>query len=74
MAQRILNVCIGESGGEHGKRTTVALDMASITFDVMLDTGVLVEALPLWEDELDHPDHFSNPLLIENILLEGIRL
>jgi hypothetical protein len=29
----------------------MALTMAGIAFDVMLETGVLVEAIPLWEDE-----------------------
>jgi len=60
--------------GDHGKRTTIAMDMAGIAFDVMLDTGVLVEALPLWEDELEHPENFSNPALIDVIRREGIRL
>ena len=48
--------------------------MADIAFDVMLETGVLVEAIPLWEDEWEHPERFSNPALIENIRREGVRL
>ncbi len=60
--------------GAHGKRVAVALDMAGIAFKVLLDTGVLVEALPLWEDEFEHPEHFSNPALIESIRRDGIRL
>jgi predicted nucleotidyltransferase len=60
--------------GAPGHRVDVALSMASIAFDVMLDTGVLVEAIPLWEDEWDHPERFSNPALIENIRREGVRL
>jgi predicted nucleotidyltransferase len=60
--------------GVPGHRVDVALTMAGIAFDVMLDTGVLVEAIPLWEDEWDHPERFSNPALIENIRREGMRL
>lgn len=60
--------------GEHGKRSAVAMDMAGIAFEVLLDTGVLVEALPLWEGELEHPEQFSNPGLIHNIRREGVRL
>jgi predicted nucleotidyltransferase len=60
--------------GRHGNRTAAALDMAGIAFDVLLETGVLVEALPLWEDELKHPERFSNPALIESIRREGMRL
>ncbi|MDP2811428.1 MAG: hypothetical protein Q8O34_14890 [Rhodocyclaceae bacterium] len=31
-------------------------------------------ALPIWEDEWAHPDHYSNPHLLANIAKEGIRL
>jgi uncharacterized protein len=60
--------------GPIGNRKTAAFDMAGIAFDVLLETGILVEALPLWEDELDYPERFSNPGLIENIRREGLRL
>jgi predicted nucleotidyltransferase len=60
--------------GERGERTDITLDMAGTAFDVLLETGVLVGALPLWEDEMEHPDLFSNPVLIENICREGIPL
>ena len=60
--------------GEHGKRSTVAMDMAGIAFEVLLDTGVLIEALPLWSGELEHPELFGNLALIENIRRDGIKL
>lgn len=60
--------------GTHGDRVDAAIDMAGIAFDVLLDTGILVEALPLWEDEWEHPERFNNPPLIENIRREGVRL
>lgn len=60
--------------GQHSKRIPIALEMAGIAFDVLLETGVLIEALPLWEDELEHPELFTNPALIENIRREGITL
>ncbi len=60
--------------GVPGRRVDAAQKMADIAFDVMLETGVLVEALPLWEDEWEHPERFSNPALIENIRREGVRL
>lgn len=60
--------------GERGERSTAAVDMAGIAFDVMLETGILVEALPLWNEELDQPDSFSNPALIQAIQREGIPL
>jgi predicted nucleotidyltransferase len=60
--------------GPPGNRTAAALDMAGVAFDVLLETGVLVEALPLWEEEMEHPGRFSNPGLIQNIRREGVRL
>ncbi len=40
----------------------------------MMETGVLVDPLPLWEEELERPEEFSNPALIANIKREGLRL
>ena len=60
--------------GLKGKRSAVALDMAATAFDVLLDTGTLVEALPLWEDEIEHPDLFNNPVLIDVIRREGVKV
>jgi len=60
--------------GSHGDRVNAATDMAGIAFDVLLETGVLVEVLPFWKDEWEHPDHFNNPFRTENIRREGVRL
>lgn len=60
--------------GKPASRVDVALDMADLAFDVLMDTGILIEAFPLWETEWEHPEHFNNPALIENIRREGLRL
>ena len=60
--------------GDRGDRYEVTRELSGIAFDVMLETGILVQALPLWESELRHPERFSNPALIENIKREGLRL
>ena len=60
--------------GERGDRSKVSGDMAGIAFDVMMETGVMVQAVPFWPDEIARPETFSNPALINNILREGIRL
>jgi predicted nucleotidyltransferase len=60
--------------GAAGNRYQVSGDMAAIAFDVMMETGVLVDPLPLWEDELERPELFGNPSLIANIRREGLRL
>jgi predicted nucleotidyltransferase len=59
---------------QSGNRSETAIAMAGIAFDVLLDTGILVQALPLWRDELTHPEQFSNPALVDTIRREGIRL
>jgi predicted nucleotidyltransferase len=60
--------------GTPGHRVDEALKMADMAFDVMLETGILIEAIPFWEGEWAHPERFSNPALIENIRREGVRL
>ena len=60
--------------GHTGCRVEEALRLADLAFEVMLETGVLIEAIPFWEDEWAHAEQFSNPSLIENIQCEGIRL
>lgn len=60
--------------GPKSDRSAAVHDMAGIAFDVMLETGILIEALPLWKDELEHPERFSNPALIANIRRDGLTL
>ncbi len=60
--------------GTHGQRSDTALEMAAIAFDVMMETGLLVDAVPFWEDEWQHPEQFKNPALIKNIQQEGVLL
>jgi uncharacterized protein len=60
--------------GDRGDRVAASLDMAGVAFKVMMETGVRVQGLPLWAQELERPERFSNPALIETILREGIPL
>lgn len=60
--------------GSPGRRMNEAMNMADIAYDLMLETGIRIEALPLWESEWEHPETFNNPDLIENIRREGVRL
>lgn len=50
------------------------LSMADMAYDVLLETGVLIQALPIWEEEWQHPETYSNPYLLANIAREGLRL
>lgn len=61
----------------HGARQRVlptALAMADVAYDVLFDTGINISPLPVWLDEWEHPDTYSNPALLQNIARDGIRL
>ena len=60
--------------GEHRRFLSTKLAMADVAFDVMLETGIRISPLPVWLDEWEHPDAYSNPELLENIAREGVRL
>lgn len=50
------------------------LAMADIAYDVLLETGILIQPLPVWEEEWAHPEAHANPRLLRNIAREGIPL
>ena len=60
--------------GRPGKFISTKLAMADIAYDVLLETGVRIQPLPIWEDDWAHPEAYSNPGLLHNIEREGIRL
>jgi DNA invertase Pin-like site-specific DNA recombinase/predicted nucleotidyltransferase len=60
--------------GARGDRGAAAMDMAGIAFDVMMETGVLIDPLPVWKTELERPEQFSNPALLRNIQRDGLHL
>jgi predicted nucleotidyltransferase len=60
--------------GPRGDFIDTKLDMAGIAFDVLLETGVLVQPFPMWVGDLAHPERFTNPALIQIISEDGIRL
>jgi predicted nucleotidyltransferase len=60
--------------GRRGPFLDTKLALSDIAYDVLLETGILIQPLPVWEDEWKHPDRAENPRLIKNIAREGIRL
>jgi uncharacterized protein len=60
--------------GQRGKLIETSLEMADIAFELLLETNVYIQPLPIWEDEWDHPETHSNPRLVENIRREGLPL
>ena len=60
--------------GRRGAFLDTKLVLADIAFDILLETGIRIQPLPVWEDEWEHPENYSNPHLLWNIESEGIRL
>jgi predicted nucleotidyltransferase len=60
--------------GEHQRFLTTKLAMADVAFEVLLETGISISPLPVWLDEWEHPEHYSNPDLLQSIAREGVRL
>ncbi len=60
--------------GQPGKFVATKLAMADLAYDVLLNTGIRIQPLPIWEIEWEHPEMYSNPALLRNIGREGVRL
>lgn len=60
--------------GAHQGLLSTKLDMADLAFDVLLDTEVNISPLPVWLDQWESPETFSNPALLQSIAREGIPL
>lgn len=60
--------------GEHQRILTTTLAMANISYDVLLETGINISPLPVWMDEWEQPESYSNPALLHNIAREGVRV
>lgn len=60
--------------GSPGKFIATKLAMDDMAYEVLLDTGIRIQPLPVWESEWNQPETYSNPWLLKNIANEGIRL
>ncbi len=60
--------------GQPGHFVKTKMAMNDIAYDILLETGIRIQPLPVWESEWAHPEHYSNPRLLHNIAAEGIAL
>ncbi|MDZ4296855.1 MAG: nucleotidyltransferase domain-containing protein [Moraxellaceae bacterium] len=60
--------------GESQRLLPTQLEMVDIAYDILLDSGIIISPLPIWLDQWDNPGTYSNPILLRNIRLEGVRL
>ena len=58
--------------GRPGKFIATKLAMADLAYDVLLETGIRIQPLPIWEEKWEHPEAYSNPRLLHNIDRDGI--
>ncbi|MBT0570960.1 nucleotidyltransferase domain-containing protein [Curvibacter sp. CHRR-16] len=58
--------------GEPGHFVHTKMAMNDIAYDILLDTGIRIQPLPVWESEWAHPENYSNPYLLHNIARDGI--
>jgi antitoxin ChpS len=61
-------------GGEPGDFVTTKLALDDVAYDVLLESGIRIQPLPIWECEWAHPEEYSNPRLLQNIAREGLPL
>jgi antitoxin ChpS len=60
--------------GKPGRFMATKFAMDDLAYDVLLDSGIRIQPLPIWQEEWDHPENYSNPSLLRNIQNEGIVL
>lgn len=60
--------------GQAGDFVSTKLALDDVAYDVLLDSGIRIQPLPIWEAEWAHPDQYRNPRLLENIAREGMTL
>ena len=60
--------------GNPGKFVQTKLELDDLAYEILLETGMRIQPLPVWQSEWEHPENYSNPHLIKNIVREGVRL
>jgi antitoxin ChpS len=60
--------------GKPGDFVATKLALDDVAYDVLLDSGIRIQPLPIWETEWANPKRYSNPRLLENIAREGLAL
>jgi len=60
--------------GERRHCLPVKIDMVDDAHEILIETGFLISPFPVWLGEWSHPEEYSNPLLLENIKIDGIQL
>lgn len=60
--------------GPEGEFVPTKLALDDVAYDVLLETGVHIQPLPLWVSQWDDPSRFTNPGLVRAVKRDGILL
>ena len=60
--------------GAVGPFIKTKMAMNDIAYDILLDPGIRMQPLPIWEAEWAHSENYSNPYLLKNIARNGVTL
>ena len=60
--------------GKTGRFVATKLAMDDLAYEVLLDHGIRIQPLPIWESEWQNQQAYSNPQLLYNIVRDGIPL
>ena len=60
--------------GAAGSFIKTKMAMNDIAYDILWDTGIRIQPLPVWEAEWAHPENYSHPYLLQSIARDGVTL
>jgi predicted nucleotidyltransferase len=60
--------------GSAGDFSMTTYKLGKLVFDVLMETGIEIQPVPIWEDEWEHPETYSNPIFLGNVAREGVRV
>jgi uncharacterized protein len=48
--------------------------LGDVAYDVFVETGILIQPVPISSQDWSHPEHFPRPSFLRNLTREGIPL
>lgn len=58
--------------GDNKPTTSTQMALSGLAYDVLLDTGVVIQAIPVWDKQWAAPNSHTNPRLLSNIARDGV--
>ncbi len=59
---------------QRGNDWQLLWDLSGLAYDVFLETGVLIQPVPISSSDWAHPEGFPRPSFLRNVAREGISL